>query len=303
MGQLHLKRTDKSIILRAVIFTLLSFLMLATVGVLVKLELKSGARVEWIVFFQFLTSLIAVLIISAKNNFRDLKSTKIRYHLIRGVCGVLAFLFFTLSISKIPLVNASLLNNTAPIFIPLVTLIWLKSRIEKKIWLGMLLGFAGIIFILDPKSGEFIKTGDLYGLLSGILLAVAYTAMGIISKTDSYITILFYFSLISVIIFFPFAILYWTEPGLKVWLYVIVSGLFVAAYIFFLQYAYSLVSAVKLSPLNFSVVVFTGLFDWIIFNQTPGIYTVIGIILVIAGGIIAITTHEKDNKNLKHHWQ
>jgi hypothetical protein len=31
--------------------------------------------------------------------------------------------------------------------------------------------------------------------------------------------------------------------------------------------------------------------------------TVSGIVLVIAGGLLAIMIHEKDNEELKHHWQ
>lgn len=63
----------------------------------------------------------------------------------------------------------------------------------------------------------------------------------------------------------------------------------------------SSIPAVKLAPLNFSVVVFTGILDWIIFGHVPNMLSFLGIILVIAGGILAIV-HTKDNKSLKSNW-
>ncbi len=294
--------TDIDKTTKAVVSTLLGFLMLASISVFVKLELRSGASVEWIVFIQFLTSFILITILAARNRFTDLKTSKLKYHIVRGVTGVLAFSLFTVAISKIPLVNASLLNNSAPIFIPIVTLMWLKTKIDEKIWWGIAIGFLGIVFILDPSADDFLKPGDLYGLGAGISLAIAYVALGILSKTESFISIIFYYSLISVIIFLPLALLNWSNPYLIIWSYAVISGVMFVCYLFFLEYAYGLLPAVKLAPLNFSVVVFTGILDWIIFGHVPNMLSLLGIILVIVGGILAIVMHTKDNEELKPNW-
>lgn len=288
---------------KAICAIILAFMFLALVSVFMKLIIKSGATIEWAVFVQFAIGFVIMSIAASKNNFRDLITSKLKYHLVRGIGGVLAFACTAIAISKIPLVNASLLNNTAPLFIPIITLIWLKNKIEKKIWWGILLGFIGIIFILDPKENDFLKSGDFYGIAAGIFLAVAYVALGVLTKTESFISILFYYALIAVILCLPFAIYNWSDPPVLIWIYAISAGILFVAYSFLLQYAYRYVAAVKLSPLNFSVVVFTGFFDWLIFGHVPGILSLIGIVLVTAGGILAITIHEKDNKELKHHWQ
>ncbi|MFZ1461182.1 MAG: DMT family transporter, partial [Ignavibacteria bacterium] len=61
-----------------------------------------------------------------------------------------------------------------------------------------------------------------------------------------------------------------------------------------------LIEPVKLSPFNYTVVVYTGVLDWILFNYVPDLSSIIGIILVTAGGIFAITLHEKDHKEMKY---
>jgi drug/metabolite transporter (DMT)-like permease len=288
--------------LKAIGAIIIAFLFLALVSVLMKIEIKSDATIEWAIFIQSATGFLIMSVIAARNNFRDLKTSKLKYHIVRGVGGIFAFACTAIAISKIPLVDASLLNNTAPLFIPIITLIWLKNKIEKKIWWGILVGFIGIIFILDPKEDDLLKSGDLYGIAAGISLAIAYVALGVLTKTESFVSILFYYAFISFVLSFPFAILNWCNPPVLIWIYAVAAGILFIAYSFLLQYAYRYVAAVKLSPLNFSVVVFTGFFDWLIFGHVPGISSLIGIVLVTAGGILAITLHEKDNKELKHHW-
>ena len=293
---------EKSGTVKGITATLAGFFFLALVGVMIKFELSAGANIAWIVFIQYAASLFIISVIASKNNFRDLRTSKLKLHFIRGITGILAFTCYSIAISKIPLVNAALLNNSAPLFIPIVTMIWLKNKIDEKIWWGISVGFIGIIFILDPSTGDFLKKGDLYGLAAGIILAVSYVALGQLTKTENFITILFFYTLTGFIVSLPFALFNFHVPPLIVWIYGISAGIFLIGYLFLLQYAYRFVEAVKLSPLNFSVIVFTGILDWFLFGNAPGILTVIGIILVSAGGILAITLHEKDNKNLKHHW-
>lgn len=129
------KESDKGTV-KAVIATITGFLFLAIVSVLVKLEQTASVTIEWIVFIQYSTCLFIITILAAKNKFKDLKTQKIKIHLIRGVTGVLAFTCAVIAMSKIPLVNAVLLNNTAPIFIPIITWLWLKNKIDKEIWWG-----------------------------------------------------------------------------------------------------------------------------------------------------------------------
>lgn len=299
MSESHTLNTNT---FKAVTATLTGFFFLALVGLLVKLEIRAGASIEWIVFMQYLVSLFIITLIASRNKFLDLKTSKFRYHLIRGVFGVMAFTLFVTSVSEIPLVNANLLFNTTPIFIPVISMIWLKSKIDKKIWWGILLGFTGIIIILDPKAGGFLKIGDLTGLGAGFSLAVAYVAMSILTKTESFITIIFYYSLTAFTLSVPLAVTNWSNPPLLIWIYAILTGMLFISYLYLLQYAYRYVPAVKLSPLNFSVIIFAGILDWVFYNHIPGISTFIGIILVSSGGIIAITLHHKIKPGIKHHW-
>ncbi len=293
---------ENTVTTKSVIATIVGFSFLAFISILVKLEENASATIEWIVFMQYSTCLVIISVIASKNKFKDLHTKIINIHIIRGVTGVLAFTCAVIAITKIPLVNAVLLNNTAPIFIPMITWMWLRVKLDKKIWWGISVGFIGIIFILRPSISSVLRPGDVYGLAAGVFLAIAYVALRVLTKTESFVTVLFYYSLISTLLSLPFAIANWSNPPLHIWIFGVLTGVLFISYLYLLQYAYEFTEAVKLAPFNYLVIVFTGLFDWIIFDTIPGVLSIIGIILVSAGGILAITYHEKDNKDLKHHW-
>ncbi len=195
----------------------------------------------------------------------------------------------------------ALLQNTAPIFIPIIGLIWLKDVVEKRIWLGILIGFIGIVLIIKP-DGNVFKAGDLIGLASGILLAISYVAMRIITKSDGFKTILFYFSLSAMMLSLPLGIIYRSNPPIEGWLYSLASDFLPVAYLNMQQYSYKHSEASKLSPFNYFVVIYIGLMDWWLFGHVPDLLTIIGIIVVSAGGIIAILKHEKGKNELEHSW-
>jgi len=290
---------DRNSPVKGIISALISFFFLALLAVFVKLAHNEGADIWWIVFIQYLTSFALCLALSAGVKFKNIKPANFKFEILRGTAGVLSFFCFAFAMTEVPLVDASLLQNTAPIFIPIIGLLWLKDKVEKKIWLGIIIGFIGVVLIIKPDSGLF-KAGDLVGLVSGFFLAIGYVAMKIITKTDGFKTILFYFSASAMILSAPLGIIHWSDPGVLGWLYAIITGVLLVSYLNLLNYAYRHIEPNKLSPFNYSVVVFMGLFDWWLFGHVPSVLTIVGIIVVSTGGILAILWHEKDIKEIKH---
>ena len=52
--------------------------------------------------------------------------------------------------------------------------------------------------------------------------------------------------------------------------------------------AYRYASAEKVGPFIYSVIVFTALIDWIVWNHPPTLFAYLGMALVIGGGLIAV---------------
>jgi len=278
---------------KAILPAICGFFFLALSSVFVKLITEYGAPTEWIVFMQFSTSLILISVFASFKKFENVKTKKLKLHLVRGITGMLGFTCFVICVKTTDIVDGTLLLNSAPLFIPIIALIWLKKKIDPKIWYGIFTGFIGIIFIIHPVTGDLLEMGEIYGVASGILLAVALIAMKELTRTETFEAVIFYFSLIAFICSFPFAIFTWkTHPPL-IWIYGISTGIAFILYLFLLQQAYKFEEAGKLAPLNYLTVAFTVIFNYLIFKNIPDIITVAGILLVSAGGVMAIMFHGK----------
>lgn len=68
---------------------------------------------------------------------------------------------------------ASVLNATTPIWTDLIGLLCFGIRIRGKQWLGIMIGFIGIIILIDPGSSKLFNTG-LAGIATMIAAAICY---------------------------------------------------------------------------------------------------------------------------------
>jgi drug/metabolite transporter (DMT)-like permease len=292
---------EKSL-LKGIISFLVSLLFLALVAVCIKLAGKSDdAKLGWILFIQYSTVLIIAASISIKQKFANMHSAKPHLEIMRGVFGVVSFILFVISMKEIPMVNATLLQNTAPLFIPIVSFIWFREITEKKVFLGIAIGFVGILLIIKPETSAF-NIGAIIGLISGILLAISYVVMSIITKYDGFNTILIYYAICAFGISLPFGIINWSNPPLNSWIYASASGIFLMGYLHMQQYSYKHVEASKLSPFNYFLLIYIGVLDWLLFGHIPDFLTIAGIAIVSTGGIISIIHHERKNPATRHSW-
>jgi drug/metabolite transporter (DMT)-like permease len=274
-----------------IVLTVLGFLCVAIMSAFAKAA-SASASAGILVFFQSAISLLLLVPWVLWMGVADLKTGRLGLHFVRAIAGLLSQYFFFLAVSNISLLDAVLLVNAAPLFIPFVALIWLKTRIEGKLWLGLGLGFLGIVLILQPGAGVF-HWASLLALIAGVFSAIALVGQGRLTVTEPASRILFYYFLISSVLTAPLAIARWTAPDPSAWMWLLGVGVFMMASQLFLVMAYAHASAAKVSPFNYSVVVFAGLIDWLVWDRVPNLLSVAGVLLVCVGGVIATIHHQQ----------
>ena len=72
------------------------------------------------------------------------------------------------------------------------------------------------------------------------------------------------------------------------WLYVLCMGVAAFFYQFFITKAYSYVHPTKISSVSYLAVVFGGISDWLFWKNIVGLWTLLGIVLVVGGGLCAL---------------
>lgn len=261
----------------------IAFLCVAVMSALGKAipEISTGI----IVFFQNFISLLLFLPWVLRHGTASTKTSRLGLHIARAVTGLLSQVLMFVAVKRMPLMNAVLLSNSAPLFIPLITWAWLKKRIGGIVWASLILGFVGVVLILRPNATLLASPWALIATSAAVFSAFALVAVNLLSTTETTERILFYYFLISSLASAPFAAAEWRSPDVREWLCLAGIGIFMAISQLLIILAYRQASAARIAPFNYSVVVFSGLIGWMFWNNRPGILSGCGVILVTLGGI------------------
>ncbi len=267
---------------RGIFYVLLSWLFFTFMTTLAKVT-APHTTTPMILLFQNGVSLLLILPWMRKENF---KTERKGLMAARALFGLANFGLLLLAVQSISLVNAMLLCNAAPLFIPLVDWIWRRSPINTKLWPGILLGFLGILFILHPRFD--LSVGALYGLGSGICLAVAMLSVRRLSHSDETKTILFYYYLIATVCALFLSCFYWETPSAMTLANLIGIGCLSAVAQYLFNKSFTFAKAVNLGPFNYSAVVYSVFVQWYLWGDIPSSIAFIGILAVCGGGILTV---------------
>jgi drug/metabolite transporter (DMT)-like permease len=134
------------------------------------------------------------------------------YLLLLGLINTTTLLTYFICIRYTSFSVAILLLYTAPIYITLLSPIILKESITKNGVIALVFSFTGLLFIVDPKTAiESFSQGNGYflgvaaGVLSGFSFGSEIMTIRYIRDDYSSVTQLFWYTLIGVILFLPFA--------------------------------------------------------------------------------------------------
>lgn len=264
----------------------LSFFCTAVTSALVKAteELTSTAVV---LLFQNLICFVLILPIALRGGLASVKTEKIGLHVLRAVSGTAAWYALFVAITMMPLTNAVLLTFSAPLWMPVITWVLFRERASRATWVGAAVGFVGVLLVLQPHHQQF-NIGAPIALGGAFCLAFAFLSVRWLGATEPTSRILFYYFLLSSVLCTPFAIADWRPFGIRGSLYLVAIALTLMAGQVLIILAYRYASAVKVGPFVYTVIVFTALIDWFLWNHAPTFLVVFGMAMVIGGGLIAI---------------
>ena len=265
---------------------LVSELFLVASGMVVK-QVSGELPTELIVFARNIFGLMLLLPWLLRNGVSAIRTEKLRFHVMRATVGVVAMTCLYYSWGHLPLAQAALLKQTAPFFIPLIALVWLGERIPAAAKLAILVGFAGVYLILNPTEGG-LNTAVLIALGGAMLGGLAKVVIRRMRDTESPQRIVFYFALFSSLISALPAWLSWMTPtwGQTGWLLLMAMTSTIAQLL--LSKAYGMAPAGQLGPYTYASVAFAALFGWWLWDETLGMGSVAGIVLVVVAGLLAM---------------
>lgn len=245
-----------------------------------------------LVFYRNLFAALMIAPFLFKQRMTHIKSKRMGMHILRSTFGLLAMYCFFYALANIELANAMLLKLTGPIFIPVIAILWIQEKVSVKTYIGIAIGFTGVIVFLDPTTE--IQLATLVGLIGGVLAAAAKVAIRKISDTEPASRIVFYFALFSAI---ASSVPMFTgnpyQPSTNEWLLLVCLGLVGTCGQFCLTQAYRIAPASQVGPFTYASLLWASLAGWLFWNEWPTLSTWIGAGLIVTAGLVILYSKKR----------
>lgn len=284
---------------KGIFLIIIAFVGFSLMSTFVKVCAKANLTTQEIMFFQNFVALIVILPWIFYKRKVSLLPQNTALVIGRSIVGFFSLYFYFLAIKFTPLVNATLLQSTTPIFIPFLAFFIFRKKITLRILLIVIAGFVGITMVLNPGNGS-LNSGDLIALFSGLLSALSTVIIKILNdKNESIKVVLLYYLVITTAIMGVWTAPTFVMPSGKLWIFLVLSGAFYAGFQLLLIFSVKYASTTVISPFIYLAVVFSGIIDWIVWKEVPHVITVVGAVIVIGAAIVS-TIHHSEHKIPTH---
>jgi drug/metabolite transporter (DMT)-like permease len=241
---------------------------------------------------------IPALIVS---DFRKkLKFTEPKLHIYRGI--LIAFSthlgFYTLT--KLPIATTTVLFFTAPIFATVLSIYINKEKVGYRRWFAVIIGFLGVIIILQPGFNGFYFA-MITALFSSFLFAVALAYSRRIVLADGVVSTYLSSVLITFLISIPIAYSLLESSYFGSIPMHILALIILLATTSFLRgigdvQAYRYGEAAILAPFTYLRLILVGIVGYFLWGEIPNFVTLLGAFVII-GSAIYIGHRETKHKN------
>lgn len=210
--------------------------------------------------------------------------------LVRGFLMIATTVLFFSVLARLPLAEATAINFMAPLFV-MAMAPWLLGephRLHR--WLGVLLGFAGMLVVVRPGS-QLDPVGVALGLLTAFTFALFQISTRRVAHDDP-LTTNYYgglFGTAALTLALPW---FWVTPELSAWEWMLLLSTGLTGFVgHWLQAAaYSKSPASLLAPFSYMQIISAAILGWLVFGQVPGQTTALGIALICLAGVgVALT--------------
>jgi len=268
---------------------LLTALLLAVMFALVKLASTRGVNVVESLFYrQCGSALCATGLVAAGPGFDSLRTRRVWAHVGRMALGLAAMALNFVAFILLPLAEATTIGFSVPIFSVVLAALLLGEPTGKWRWGAVAAGFAGVLLIVQPGSGDVPLLGASVAIVAALLTASVTIVIRRLGATERAATTVFWFAVSSLV---PLGILmlHFAEAhDGTTWL--ILGGLALAGGLaqLTLTGALRLAPVALVMPMDYTSLLWAVLLGASIFGELPSPWTWIGAPIIIASGLVIV---------------
>lgn len=218
--------------------------------------------------------------------FRRLKlqKTHMRLHIARSVTGFSGVSLMFAAATLMPLADATAISFLNPVFAMLLAIPLLGERIGPWRWLSVAMALVGALLLIRPGASSFDPVA-LLALGAAALLGLETIFIKRLTGREPPLQILLINNAIGLTIASLAVLAVWQSPTRDQWIILIALGvMMVAAQSCYLQ-ALRRADASFVLPFSYATLIFAALYDFGLFGVKPGVMSILGAAIIVAGGI------------------
>ena len=289
-----------------VIFLIIELILSFFIASIVKF-LEPNIPIFQILFYRYLLSLPLLVIYGFfKHGSKILQVNNVRLLLLRIICGFLGLAMWFLAVAKIDISLATVLFNTMPLFITILSAIIALERVGLRRSIAVITGFFGVIFIVLPINTSFDFSGVLYAILGAIFAGLMFVFIRMLGKTNASIPTAIWYNSFGVVITTIILLL----SGLNLensfsilmhkdlpWDYLLALGLLASFQQFCLAESHRYADASALAPFHYLAIPIGVAFGVILFDETITTKFLVGAVIIVTSNYYILFREKTHSQN------
>ncbi len=206
---------------------------------------------------------------------------------LRGGIPIFAAGAFFVALKSMELADATAIFFASPFFLTALSVPLLGERVGLHRWFAVILGFSGVLIVIQPGAGAFGLIGFLplgaalfYSLFQ---LMTRYLAGQVQPQAT-----LFFTGMVGMVVTAVPAIIFWVWPSPLQWALLVAGGAVNICIHFLLIQAFARAPAPVLSPFNYMQIFAAVILGYLVFGDIPGLTTFIGVAFIVAAGLYMV---------------
>ena len=226
---------------------------------------------------------------------------------LRSVLVVLMYLFMYMSFPYLKLAVMGAAFFIAPIFTALMAALFLKDRVGLRGWLGVALGFIGVMVVSRPGTSVF-QPAIFLPVIAGLCYSFAAVLTRAKLRQSNTLGVALSLNLILMILsgllvlglnfapppaawveHSPFMLRPWAPMAGQDWAAIVVMAVLVCGITVLLALAYQVGRSVLVATLEYSYLIYAGVIGFVFLGEVLDGFSLLGMAILVTAGALVVT--------------
>lgn len=214
--------------------------------------------------------------------------------------------------AAIPLLDLSVVAAalyTGPLFIVILSAIFLREPITPMQWVAVVLGFVGVLLVVRPNGADFTAL-SLIPVIAAFLYAVAAVLTSAKCQDERSAALAISLNVSLVVIgalvslwlrispsdyaeSYPFLFAQWSSISIRTLGILVVMAILIVGVSIGLAKAYQSPRPQVIATFDYAYLIFAAFWGFVFFAETLQLWTMIGIVLIIVAGVLVVSAGKK----------